>query len=285
MSVRLSDGLPARLLRAHVGGRPRITPAIVACSDNVGDMRRARGRRGRVGSIAFARPKSSTFTVPSSRTLMFAGFEIAVDDPLLVRGFERLGDLLGDRQRLERSGMAPRAIRSASVGALDQLHHERVDAVRFLEAVNVRDVRMVQRREDLRLALEAREALRIASRTTSGRTLIATSRFELRVARAIDLAHPAGAERAEDFVRAEASAGLQGHWLRLGASIAARHPENRENAADPAPGPEGFCRFRGSSNGRLSSLNRNLSEGPTQQLSASRLERKHEWQIYRIQDI
>ena len=27
-----------------------------------------------VGSIAFARPKSSTFTVPSARTLMFAGF-------------------------------------------------------------------------------------------------------------------------------------------------------------------------------------------------------------------
>jgi hypothetical protein len=25
------------------------------------------------GSIAFARPKSSTFTVPSSRTLIFAG--------------------------------------------------------------------------------------------------------------------------------------------------------------------------------------------------------------------
>ena len=28
-----------------------------------------------VGSIAFARPKSSTFTVPSGRTLMFAGFK------------------------------------------------------------------------------------------------------------------------------------------------------------------------------------------------------------------
>jgi hypothetical protein len=27
-----------------------------------------------VGSIAFASPKSSTFTVPSLRTLMFAGF-------------------------------------------------------------------------------------------------------------------------------------------------------------------------------------------------------------------
>ncbi len=28
------------------------------------------------------------------------GLEIAIDDPLLVRGLERLGDLFGDRQRL-----------------------------------------------------------------------------------------------------------------------------------------------------------------------------------------
>ena len=49
-----------------------------------------------VGSSAFARPKSSTFTVPSWRTLDVGWLEIAVDDPLLVRGFERLGDLLRD---------------------------------------------------------------------------------------------------------------------------------------------------------------------------------------------
>ena len=47
----------------------------------------------------------------------------------------------------------------------------------------------------VRLALEAREPVRIDAKT-AGRTLIATSRCELRVAGAIDLAHAAGAERA-----------------------------------------------------------------------------------------
>ena len=71
----LVHGLPARLLRAHVRGGAENHPGS-----------RHRGRRDRrrhattfadiavAGSIAFARPKSSTFTVPSSRTLMFAGF-------------------------------------------------------------------------------------------------------------------------------------------------------------------------------------------------------------------
>ena len=67
------------------------------------------------GSIAFARPKSSTFTVPSGLHLDIRGLEIAVDDPVLVRRFERLGDLLGDRQGLI-DGIGPRAMRSASVG-------------------------------------------------------------------------------------------------------------------------------------------------------------------------
>ena len=55
-------------------------------------------RRG-PGSIAFASPKSSTFTVPSRRDLDVRGLQIAVNDALLVRGFERLGDLPRDRQR------------------------------------------------------------------------------------------------------------------------------------------------------------------------------------------
>ena len=41
----------------------------------------------------------------------------------------------------------------------------------------------------------------------SGRTLSATSRFELRVARAIDLSHAPFADRRGDFVDAETGAG------------------------------------------------------------------------------
>ena len=76
-------------------------------------------------SIALARPKSSTFTVPSGAHLDVRGLEVAVDDALLVRGLERLGDLARDRQRLVERQSAPRSIRCGQVLALDQLHHER----------------------------------------------------------------------------------------------------------------------------------------------------------------
>jgi hypothetical protein len=48
-------------------------PACVASGESVVDIDRF-GDGPEVGSIAFANPKSSTFTVPSLRTLMFAGF-------------------------------------------------------------------------------------------------------------------------------------------------------------------------------------------------------------------
>ena len=52
------------------------------------------------------------------------GFQIAMDDPLLVRRRQRLGDLLRDWQRLvERNRSARDAV--SEVFALDELHHER----------------------------------------------------------------------------------------------------------------------------------------------------------------
>ena len=52
------------------------------------------------------------------------GLQIAMDDPLLVRGFQGFGDLLRDRQRLvERDCPASDAIRERR--PLDQFHHER----------------------------------------------------------------------------------------------------------------------------------------------------------------
>jgi len=53
---------------------PRIMPAcVIAGVVIVGDID-ALADGVSVGSIAFARPKSSTLTVPSGRTLIFAGF-------------------------------------------------------------------------------------------------------------------------------------------------------------------------------------------------------------------
>ena len=70
------------------------------------------------------------------------------------------------------------------------------------------DVRMIQRRERLRFALEARQAIGIV-RERIGQNLDRDLATERRVRRAIDLAHPAFADRRDDFVDAEAGAGSE----------------------------------------------------------------------------
>ena len=73
-SARLSTVFPRACSGDMYAAVPRIMPAcvitgvvIVGDCDTFGDDPMA-------GSIAFANPKSRTFTVPSLRTLMFAGF-------------------------------------------------------------------------------------------------------------------------------------------------------------------------------------------------------------------
>ena len=71
------------------------------------------------------------------------------------------------------------------------------------------DVRMIQRRERLRFALEPREPLGIA-RERVGQDLDRDVAIELRIAGAIHLAHAPGAKGGQDFVGAEAGAGSEG---------------------------------------------------------------------------
>ena len=72
--------------------------------------------------------------------------------------------------------------------ALHQLHRQEVDALGLLDRVDGDDVGVIERGERLRLALEAREALRVA-RHVGGQDLEGDVASELRVGRAIDLAH------------------------------------------------------------------------------------------------
>ena len=85
-----------------------------------------------------------------------------MDDALLVRRLERFRDLLRDRDRfVDGNRSALQAL--GEVLALDQLEHEEAAAVRdSFEAVDRADVGMVEGGEELRLPLEAREALGIA---------------------------------------------------------------------------------------------------------------------------
>ena len=138
MSRSLVHRLAAGLLRAHVRGGaendPRLRHADVRVI--VGDSATSPRAPG-AASSALASPKSSTFTMPSGRELDVGRLQVAVDDALLVRGLERLGDLPGD----ERASSTGIGASSDSVGErrpLDQLHHQRIDAVAFFQPVDVR---------------------------------------------------------------------------------------------------------------------------------------------------
>ena len=85
------------------------------------------------------------------------GFEVAMNDALLVRGFESLGDLHGNRQSfIERDRAARHALRQ--VLALDEFHHQRVLAGRFIDRVDRGDVGVIERGERFGLALKSGEA-------------------------------------------------------------------------------------------------------------------------------
>ena len=88
-------------------------------------------------------------------------FEIPVDDAFFMRGFERLGDLTRDRQRLiERDGALRQTIRQR--GSLDQFQHERRHVAGFFETVEGRDMRVVQRGQELRFPSKARASIDVA---------------------------------------------------------------------------------------------------------------------------
>ena len=111
---------------------------------------------------------------------------------------------LRDRQRfVDRDGPTRDTLRE--IVALDEFHHQRADASAVFQAIDVRDVRMVERGEDLRFALEPGEAIGIVGEGIR-QHLHRDVAIELGVARAIHLAHAAFADLRGDLIRAKASA-------------------------------------------------------------------------------
>jgi len=146
--------------------------------------------------------------VPSS-DLDVGGLEIAMNDAPLVRRFECV-DHLGrdpqrfvDRQRAECEAIGERR-------PIDQLEHQRgarsAIAQVLLESVNRGDVLVIERGEHLRLAAEARQAVRIAGKSV-GQDLERDVAVQARITRPIDLAHPTSPDRAGDFVGTDTVAG------------------------------------------------------------------------------
>ena len=163
------------------------------------------------GAIAFARPKSSTFTVPSARTLTFAGFKSRWIIPCACAASSASAICLAiDNASSSGIGAARDALRQ--VLAFDQFHHQCTHASDFLQAVDVRDVRMIERRQRLRFAVKPRQPIGVV-REGIGQHLEGDIAIELRVAGAKHLAHSPGAECGEDLVGTDVAAGNESHRL------------------------------------------------------------------------
>jgi len=136
-----------------------------------------------------------------------------VDDTLLVGLLEGLRDLLRDRHGLRRGDRsALHALRE--LFAFDELHGQEVAGRSItqgggLEPVDVRDVGMVQRGQQVRLAREAGQALGIASQLRR-QHLYRYLPAKARVRRPIDLAHAPRADGGGDAVLGHDVAGRQG---------------------------------------------------------------------------
>ena len=155
------------------------------------------------------------------RQLHVRRLQVAVHDAVLVGLLERFGDLASDRERLVQR---QRPLRQAllQVLARDELHRQHPLAAHVLEPEECRDVRVLQRGEQLGLALEAREPLGVGGERLR-QPLERDVAPEAGVGGAKHLAHPARAERRDDAVGAHLITRGQAHCALRSTLVRQRH--------------------------------------------------------------
>src|SRR5688500_4337728 len=186
----LVDRLPARLFGRHIGG----------VAEDDADLRRRTGQRRRNRQAARRRRRRVERLRQTEvehldgaiwPQLDVGWLEVAMDDPLVVRLLEGLGNLPRDHQRfINWQGALRHSVSERR--PLDELENERHRPIRFLEAVNAADIRMIQRGKRSRLTLEPRGAFRVGNEQVR-QDLDRDVAIELRIAGSIHLAHPARA--------------------------------------------------------------------------------------------
>ena len=136
-----------------------------------------------------------------------------MDDAQSMCGFDSFRDLLRDGHSfVERDRTFRDPIRKRRT--LDELENERGRVAAVFEAVDVRDVRMVQRREHFRFTLEPRKPLRIGDERLR-QNFQRNVPLQLRVPRAVDLPHPARTDGGDHFVRTEGGTGSECHRRQI----------------------------------------------------------------------
>ncbi len=202
------DRLRPRLLRRHVAH---------GAEDGARHRARVDRRRGRLvlreasGAGQLRDPEVEDLREAVGGDHHVRGLQVAMHDPRGVRLREPLGELrreVEDPARRQRPLLEDLAERAPE----DELHREVRRPVRRAHLVDGDDGRVVERGGGARLLLEAAEAVRVL-RELLRQQLERDLAPEPRVLRAEDLSHPAGAEWAEDLVRAEARA-WRGHHPR-----------------------------------------------------------------------
>ncbi len=93
--------------------------------------------------------------------------------------------------------------------ARHEFHHEGMHVVLLFESEDLRDVRVIQRREGLRFTLESSHAVRIR-RERLGQDLDRDGAIEARIAGFVHFAHAARSDGGDDLVWTQASAGSKG---------------------------------------------------------------------------
>ncbi len=205
MSVRPSASRPSSCSGDMYWNVPRIVPScvrlfavpIIVGIDVIPDV-------GAGAVIALARPEVEQLHA-RLRDHHVARLQVPVHDPLPVRLVQRVRDLRPVPQRLlERQRALGQAIGKRL--ALEQLHHQVLDAVRVADVVQRADVRVRQLRNRLRFPLEPLPDLR-RRRQVLRQHLHRDRPLQPRVLRLVNLAHPASADRRDDLVRAQARSG------------------------------------------------------------------------------
>ena len=135
-----------------------------------------------------------------------------MDDAFFVGRFERLGDL----RRQDYSVFEGNRTAGDAVGeclAVDELEDEHLLTIDLFQPVDRADVRVVQRRQHLRFAPEAREPFGSMGEAVRQRFQRDVTTQPC-VSGPIDLSHTAGTERRQDFVRTEARTRGERHLAR-----------------------------------------------------------------------
>lgn len=159
--------------------------------------------------------------------------EVPVRDPLRMRGRQSRGDLDAVLQRLAR-GQRAGAELVAQRPSLEPLHHRVGHSPIGADVVDRHDVGMGQGRHGPGLPFEARERFGTIGRMAR-KDLDGDGAIQAAVARFVDFAHPAGAERGEDLVRAEPRSWGEGRHAALDYTAARESAASDFLPSSPSP--------------------------------------------------